>query len=138
MAQVKQITFENAAAQLIEHIPEYKAIYDQKREAFGEEAQYVIFGLPFVQFLREVVQHKAANDTLLKRAFFFIEQCANTDDEDILALIRTGFLEDLIKSGTDEETFVSYMGAKTKSLLAEIKVWWAKFAEANEKNDLPR
>lgn len=116
-------TYNTIVMELLEEVPEYREVYRQKLEYYGEVDPYMMFGMPLLRFTLDAFQHAETDHDakeLLIRTLAFIERAANSEDDDVATMIHTGFMEIVAYAKEDYAEFVKYFGPTSVKMLKKI------------------
>ncbi|MCA0454328.1 MAG: hypothetical protein LCI00_10175 [Chloroflexi bacterium] len=122
------INYSSIAEQLLNVLPEFQEIYQEMLDYYGEIFPYLLIGSGLVKFTvknYEIFQKSQGEDLksgdILKRIVDFLESCALSKDEDVIELIRIGFMEHLDSNSASFNGLVSILKPESKKLLKEAK-----------------
>lgn len=124
---MENINNDNVIEHLLDLIPEFKGVYGEVLEEFGEVLPYILFGYGFVKFT--IQQFYLATDAkmpdadaqdIIRRIVDFTEICATADDDNVIDLIVNGFLEHLDRNADYFKGFTSLLKPKSLYYLREI------------------
>jgi hypothetical protein len=88
---VTSIAYVNVVPQLIQAVPEFEDTYDEHMADFDELLTYILFG-DLVRYV--LAAYKTGNEELVERALRFLNKAITVGDEDVVTLVRFGFVED--------------------------------------------
>ena len=112
--------------QFLAEVPEMTWLYEHQLRAYGV-MNTLFFGIPMVKavqsLLRRSIRRPPINRAaeILFRILDFVERAAASDDEDIITVMATGFLESLYVAGDDYEIIASLLGPKSREILKAIE-----------------
>jgi hypothetical protein len=119
--------YKNLISNLIKAIPEIKGMYEDEMEWWGQDnpLPHIIFGDVFNPFIKkQMIEMK--NSELLNRIFLFLEQMANSDDEDVKGVLIATVLEWIGDDKDILEKARKLMGKKTLILSHITEKGWGR------------
>lgn len=118
-----KITYENMADKLVEALPELRPEYEAELEYWGDEkpGRHVTYGNILNPHIESALE--SHDEDFLRRAFSFLEELANHDDEKVQEVVGVTVCEGLIGNKKLLPAAKSYMGEATLRICREIEEW---------------
>jgi hypothetical protein len=117
------ITYENVAAELLRHIPEFAGVYQEHLNDCGELVPSVLFGNLF-DFTVDVWHSRQRSGrwtrdprAVLLSVVDFLEEVAHSKDKLVIDLLLTGFLENLNPNDSDHQSIAGLLRFESQKLL---------------------
>jgi len=122
------INYSNVIEKLLEALPEFRPIHDWMLEYDGEIIPYILIGSGLVKFMLKNYElyiksgeQDVQSKDILTRLTDFLESAALSQDEDVVELIRIGFMEHLDVNWSGFSGFAALLKPASKQLLIEAK-----------------
>ncbi|PKN91365.1 MAG: hypothetical protein CVU44_19830 [Chloroflexi bacterium HGW-Chloroflexi-6] len=118
-------TYNEIGLSLVEHIPEFKNIYEEHVNQYQCVLQHVLFG-DLVRFTRDICKimmsskgeyERERKAEIVDRILDFIEQALESNDERVTELVQVSFLENLHQLGECYDYVVKRLGARSKQII---------------------
>lgn len=132
---MRQLSYANAVDKLLECFPVLRKHYDQHSILWEDEyLPHVVYGVvfnPYVLSLLDAADQKHNAD--LERVFDFLEDMANSGDEELRNILAVTILERITATDDHLAKVREHAGKSTLSTLDELLVHWEKLKSSSNK-----
>lgn len=122
------LSYETIGIHLLEAVPEFRPVLDEHIAEQGTVLPHVLFGgltrWTIDLFRRwQQTEEQQAFETFV-RVVHFLEQCIQSEDEQLKELVIVSFLENLWQTGSEYREISQHLGPLLQHWLHKVEVWW--------------